>query len=206
MATTPLALGGARVDPEYYRSRCANAETIDPPSKSGISNITALRRMTGKHSSLRPATCASGSQDRLWKPMTDERIRAVMPMAPEGAMLFGERGLAAVDRPMLLVGATEDNRPMGCPYDLEAVYIYNHVKAPDRGLISFIGQGHMMIWDEVPKARMKHFAAAFFGYHLQGRNDYADYFSQEFVSQYSDLAWGVFSRSIKCLKKQRSSP
>ena len=34
------------------------------------------------------------SADGLWQPMTDARIKAVMPMAPEGAWLFGERGLA----------------------------------------------------------------------------------------------------------------
>jgi hypothetical protein len=39
---------------------------------------------------------------------------------------------------------------------------------------------------------MKHFAIAFFGYHLQGRADYADYFSEEFVGQFKDLAWGVY--------------
>ena len=32
---------------------------------------------------------------------------------------------------------------------------------------------------------------AFFGYHLQGRDDYAEYFSEEFVAQHDDLAWGV---------------
>lgn len=41
------------------------------------------------------------STDGLWQPMTDDRILAVMPMAPEGAWLFGARGLATVDRPTL---------------------------------------------------------------------------------------------------------
>jgi predicted dienelactone hydrolase len=120
--------------------------------------------------------------------MTDERIRAVMPMAPEGAWLFGERGLAAVDRPTLIIGATEDK---DCDYHREAVYIFEHLGAPDRAMISFVGQGHMMVFDSDPVARMKHFAAAFFGYHLQGRADYAGYFSEDFVAQYDDLAWGV---------------
>ena len=37
---------------------------------------------------------------------TFKRIKAVMPMAPEGAWLFGEDGLAAVDRPALIIAAT----------------------------------------------------------------------------------------------------
>jgi hypothetical protein len=40
--------------------------------------------------------------------MTDERIRAVMPMGPDGAQLFGERGLASVDRSTLINCGTED--------------------------------------------------------------------------------------------------
>jgi hypothetical protein len=40
--------------------------------------------------------------------------------------------------------------------------------------------------------RMNHFATAFFGYHLQGKSEYRDYFSEEFVSQFDDLAWGLY--------------
>ena len=42
-------------------------------------------------------------------------------------------------------------------------------------------------------ARMAHFAVAFFGYHLQEREDLAWYFSEEFVAQHDDLAWGVYA-------------
>jgi hypothetical protein len=38
---------------------------------------------------------------------------------------------------------------------------------------------------------MAHFAVAFFGYHLQGRQDLAGYFSEDFVAQHDDLVWGV---------------
>jgi hypothetical protein len=40
---------------------------------------------------------------------------------------------------------------------------------------------------------MRHFATAFFGYYLQGREDYAEYFSEDFVTQFDDLAWGLYS-------------
>ena len=39
---------------------------------------------------------------------------------------------------------------------------------------------------------MAHFAVAFFGYHLQGREDLGFYFSEEFVGQHDNLAWGVY--------------
>jgi len=188
-----LALGGARVDPEFYRAQCAQAAQREPPLEEWYIKYYCAAAEDWEAFVAAAGDIATNDTDGLWQPMTDPRIRAVMPMAPEGAMLFGEKGLAEVDRPMLLIGATEDKGFMSCPYDLEAVYIYNHVKAQDRAMISFIGQRHLMIWDQEPKARMRHFATAFFGYHLQGRAEYADYFSPEFVSQYSDLAWGAYT-------------
>jgi hypothetical protein len=63
---------------------------------------------------------------------------------------------------------------------------------PDRTMISFVGKGHMMVYDADQVARMKHFATAFFGYYLQGRDDYAGYL-EDFVAQHDDLAWGVYT-------------
>jgi predicted dienelactone hydrolase len=126
------------------------------------------------------------SENGLWQPLTDKRIRAVMPMAGEGWWLFGERGLAAVDRPVLIIVSTEDELYK------ENVLIYEHLGTSDKSLISFIGQDHMMIYNKEMIARMAHFAVAFFGYHLQGREEFARYFSEEFVSQQDGLAWGVY--------------
>lgn len=39
---------------------------------------------------------------------------------------------------------------------------------------------------------MKHFAVAFFGHHLHGRNDYVSYFSKRFVTLRTGLAWAVY--------------
>ena len=50
----------------------------------------------------------------------------------------------------------------------------------------------MMVYEEEIVARMAHFAIAFFGYHLQGREDLAWYFSEDFVAQHDDLAWGAY--------------
>jgi hypothetical protein len=40
-------------------------------------------------------------------------------------------------------------------------------------------------------ARMAHFTVAFFGHHLQGRQELAQYYSEAFVAGHDDLAWGV---------------
>jgi hypothetical protein len=117
--------------------------------------------------------------------MTDARIRAVAPLAAEGWMVFGKKGLAAVDRPTLMVVSTRD-----IWYE-ENVLMFGQVGTPEKALVSFVGEDHMMIFDPKMVARMAHFAVAFFGYHLQGREDLAYYFAEDFVEQYDDLAWGA---------------
>ncbi|NIV35697.1 MAG: hypothetical protein GWN58_41460, partial [Anaerolineae bacterium] len=74
----------------------------------------------------------------------------------------------------------------------ENALIYEHLGTPDKVLISFVGPDHMMVYNREMVARMAHFAVAFFGYHLKGRDDLAYYFSEEFVGQHDDLAWGVY--------------
>lgn len=184
-----LALSGARVDPEFYLAQCANAAAMNPaPPEWWIKYNCDMSAGWDEFAALAGASITA-SEDGLWQPMTDERILAVMPMAPEGAWLFGERGLAAVDRPTLIIGATKDDINL---YDREASYIFEHIGTPDKIMISFIGEDHMMVGSDEPVARMKHFAAAFFGYYLQRQADYAEYFSEDFVSQHSELAWGVY--------------
>ncbi|MCX6164053.1 MAG: hypothetical protein NTU73_04205, partial [Ignavibacteriae bacterium] len=56
--------------------------------------------------------------------------------------MFGERGLAAVDRPTLIIGATLDDINI---YDVEAAYVYEHLGTGDKSMISFVGEDHMMI-------------------------------------------------------------
>jgi predicted dienelactone hydrolase len=175
-----LTLGGARVDPDFYLAQCAQAGAMNPKPEDWW--IDYICNMTGSWDNFVANAGASitTSQDGLWQPITDQRIRAVMPMAPEGAWLYGERGLAAMNRPTLIIGATNDT---GNPYDLEAVYILEHISNPAPIMISFIGRDHGMIGNKDTVTSMKHFAVAFFGYHLQGKTDYANWFSEKFVNK-----------------------
>ncbi len=188
--TNSLFLGGARVDPEFYLEQCRKAPTMEPAlTQSELENYCTISKRWDQFAA-NAGEKVTVSDDGLWQPITDKRIRAVMPMGPDGAWLFGERGLAAVDRPTLIINATEDEY---CDYHREAVYMYEHIGTPEKTLISFVGQSHMMILDTEMVSRMAHFAVAFFGYHLQERNDYAEFYSDDFVSQYGDMAWGVYS-------------
>ena len=181
-----LVLGGARIDPEHYLAQCPNPEPTTEAILSSTSAFGCGPARAWDDFAAHAGEAITASEDGLWQPMTDERIRAVMPLAAEGWWLFGERGLAAVDRPTLMIVATQDGQ-----YPENAL-IFEHLGTPDKALISFVGPDHMMVYDPEMVARMAHFAVAFFGYHLQGREDLAWYFSEEFIVQHDDLAWGVY--------------
>lgn len=182
-----LALSGARIDPEHYLAQCPNPDTTTEAILSGLSSFNCAPAGAWSEFAAHAGEAITASEDGLWQPMTDERIRAVMPMAGEGWWLFGERGLETVDRPILIIVATQDEL-----YPENAL-IFEHLGTPDKALISFIGPDHMMIYDSEMVARMAHFAVAFFGYHLQSRQDLTWYVSEDFVTQYDDLAWGVYT-------------
>ena len=185
-----LALSGARVDPEFYQSQCAVAVPGDPrPEEWYIDYVCNIEGGWDEFVN-NAGSQITNSLDGLWQPLTDPRVRASLPMAPEGAWLFGDRGLAAVDRPILIIAATADDINY---YDLEAVYIYENLGVTEKSMISFIDQDHMMIMNDEQLKVMKHLAAAFFGYHLQNKQDYEKFFSEEYISRQDDLAWGVYA-------------
>jgi len=181
-----LAMSGARIDPEYYLAQCPTPDATTEAILLGLSAFGCAPADAWDEFAAHAGEAITASEDGMWQPMTDARIRAVMPLAGEGWWLFGARGLAAVDRPTLILVATEDEL-----YPENAL-IFEHLGTPDKALISFVGLTHMMVYDNKAVARMAHFAVAFFGYHLQGRQDLAWYFSEDFVAQHDDLAWGVY--------------
>jgi predicted dienelactone hydrolase len=181
-----LAMSGARIDPAQYLAQCPDPDATTKAILGALSAFSCGPAGEWDEFAARAGEAITTSEDGLWQPMTDARIRAVMPLACEGWWLFGERGLAAVDRPTLMIVATGDE------LYAENALIFDHLGTPDKALISFVGPDHMMIFNPEMEARMTHFAVAFFGYHLQGRTDYAGYFSQDFVAQHDDLAWGVY--------------
>jgi predicted dienelactone hydrolase len=182
-----LAMSGARIDPKYYLAQCPTPDAMTEAILGGMSSFSCVPAGEWDQFVAHIDSSITESDDGLWQPLTDKRIRAVMPMAAEGWWLFGEKGLAAVDRPVLIIDSTEDELYK------ENALIYEHLGTSDKSFISFIGPDHMMIYDEEMIARMGHFAVAFFGYHLQNRDEYAKYFSEDFVSQQTGLAWGVYS-------------
>ena len=187
-----LALSGARIDPQFYLERCRDVSTLEPPLSDFWIRFYCNLAATWDEFEAHAGSQVTDSDDGLWQPMSDARILAVMPMAPDGAWIFGERGLAAVDRPTLILVGTEDRYDGLSVYDTESVYIFEHLGTPDGAMISFVGKNHYMIYTMELVERMQHFATAFFGYYLQGRDDWVEYFSEDFVTQFDDLAWGPY--------------
>jgi len=184
-----LALGGARVNPEYYFSQCAQAPYMDPPLPPILIGYFCNLSERWDEFSSQVGPRITTVSDGLWQPTTDDRILAVMPMAPDSAWLYGPEGLVGINIPSMIIAGTADN---DVSYKMTSCYVYDHLVNSDKVLISFIGKGHMMVDQVQVISQINHFAVAFFGHYLQGREDFTHYFSEEFVTQYNDLAWGVY--------------
>jgi predicted dienelactone hydrolase len=186
-----LGLSGVRIDPEFYLSFCdeqAIAIQAAVPWDKYIEYSCSLA-MKWEEFSAYAGLEMTANEDGLWQPITDQRIRAVLPIAPDGAWLYGEQGLSMADRPILIIAPTDDEYT---PYEIETKYIFDHIGSPERFMISFIGRKHMFVLDPEMAKRLHHFTTAFFGYYLQGKSEYREYFSEAFVAQFDDLVWGVY--------------
>jgi predicted dienelactone hydrolase len=181
-----LAISGARVDPEHYLTHCTDPTSVEALIYPSFIAYQCALLDKWDEFAAHAGDAITDSDDGLWQPMTDARILAVMPMAPEGWLLFGERGLQAVDRPVLIIVGTLDE------LYAEDLLIFENLGIPDRFFISFVRQGHLMILRPQIVDRMRHLALAFFGYYLQGRQDYAVYFTEDFIDNYHDLVWGEY--------------
>jgi len=181
-----FAMSGARIDPAFYLAQCArsNAENKLVLAYFSMAYHCALARTWDDFTSYAGERITT-STDGLWQPMTDPRIKAVIPMAGDGWFLFGEKGLASVNKPTMIIVATNDGTIQ------EDTLMFKNLGTPEKVMISFIGPDHMMVYNSTYVKRMAHFAVAFFGNYLQGNQDLAWYYSEDFVSQYKDLIWGV---------------
>jgi predicted dienelactone hydrolase len=180
-----LAVSGVRIDSSSYLAYCDDPSQIEHELPDWYLEYACELAANWVEFEAYVGDEITAGQDGLWQPITDSRIRAVMPMAPDGAWLYGERGLAMVDRPVFIIEGGEDEQAF------EAEYIFNHLGAPNSFMVSFPGKGHEMVFENDPAAWMRHFAVAFFGYYLQGREDYTHFFSAAFVSEFDDLVWMV---------------
>lgn len=188
--TNALLLSGARVDPEFYLAWCQQAQQQQPPYESWYLLFYCVPPEDWKGIEEDIGAEITKSADGLWQPITDPRIRAVMPMAPDGAWLLGEKGLSFADKAVLMIQAGLDS-----PYQpAEGKFIIEHLGSPEKSMVTFLGQEHLMIYDSIQAKRMAQFAIAFFGVHLQGKQELAQYYSEAYLDGFEDLAWGFYNK------------
>jgi predicted dienelactone hydrolase len=127
--------------------------------------------------------------DGQWVPFGDERVRAVLALAPCDFPLTTEDMLASVTTPTMILHGTSDGT---CDYEGNAVRTYMHLGTENRYLISVINGLHDTFHNQqkVPQ----HFATAFFGYYLQGDGTYKQYLAPAHLPIWPgiELAWGPY--------------
>lgn len=181
-----LVLTGARLDPEYYFGVCEN------PGLNNIDYKGNLYWICDPYENWDEFVEGAGSaitesEDGLWQPITDDRIIALMPLSPDGEWLFGPRGFAAVDKAVLLTEGQYE-----APFNEAHYKAYEDMSTSEKVFITFVGKTHNMIFEPDAQKIMQHLGIAFFSYHLKGYEEYAYYFSEEFISQVEGLAWGWY--------------
>lgn len=185
-----LTLAGVRIDPAAYHEYCKTPPVIDVKFEGWDLYHQLTCKLADKWPQFSAAAgpALTAGSDGLWQPLSDDRIKAVMPMAPTGTWLYGKRGLASVKKPLLLIASTDDEFS---PYQIETKFLFSNLGASEKALITFMNQSHMMVEKADVVTKLKHFATAFFGYHLQGRSDLQKFVSQDDISQFKELYWGI---------------
>lgn len=187
-AETALQMLGLIRDPVHFASWCADHPDLkswDCTPPPNISEPWPLAAIADYRAQLGLETTPTGQ----WAPFSDERIQAVLAMAPGDFPLTTEDMLAAVTTPTMILHGTRDTY---CDYEGNAVQTYNHLGTKDRYLVTLFKGGHEDISSflQIPK----HFATAFFGYYLQHDQDYLPYLSSDPMPElhYPGLFWGPY--------------
>ena len=184
---TSLWMAGAPIDPEYLASWCAANEPGATPntSFSGSSCEVFLTRWT--ELSVYRGRFGALAEGNVWPPLKDERIDAVFSIAPCFSPLIGEEGPAAVNVPTLVVYPEKDEI---CKPSDGARVIYEHLGSADRYLLTLLDAGHASVMElSSDKSLLRQVGVAFFGYYLQGREEYAQYLTEEYVESLPNVAW-----------------
>ncbi len=186
-----VTVTGARIDPAYVKAwlskPAVRGDLTDPRNAFKDWNWDELAAYRAKLSPVK--------SDELWPPFTDQRIKGVLMIAPCYAPMFGDQGLAAATVPSFIIAATAD---IVCPYDRNAAYAYAHLGSQDRYLLSVVNGAHLLV--QSPNGPyLAQFTMSFFGYYLQGHQDYAQYLTAKYVDSVEaqlklGLVWGPYTK------------
>lgn len=129
---TALQAGGAGLDFDYFRTYCEqNTDGACPLTLAELDKIAALAGLDGVPASP-------------WPPfMNDDRVKAVVPLAPAGARA-GPRGAETVSVPALMITGSEDT--MAIP-EFQTYPIYEGLGSAQKALVVLQGADHMIYVD-----------------------------------------------------------
>lgn len=194
-AWSALMLSGARIDPDHYRATCATRpagwsdQWFDYICGSPANWDAFVKR--GTEAGVAPAT-------GMWTAFGDERIRAVVPMMPEGFDLVGEGGIASAHASALLIAGSND---LTNDYFPAAVSLFEAYPAGRVSMVTFVDASHFLILREGGLLQIRRLTTAFFMARLGGNEAAADLLAPPWIEgeastlepheAYRTLVWGA---------------
>lgn len=111
-----------------------------------------------------------------WQRAADERVTAIVALAPCCVEMLGEAGLAGITPPVMMMAGTADT---AAPPEQNGMAVYEHASSLERALVLIDDAGHEVYLDiyggAIVRAHdlIQHFATAFFLSHLKGDGEAA---------------------------------
>jgi predicted dienelactone hydrolase len=151
---TTLLAGGALLDSRAVAATCESLSSAEN-ALCDAANLQLLAEIVG----------LGNVPDTLWQPIADDRITAVLPLAPCCVDLLGTNGIAGITIPIMVIAGTADEV---APPERHGMLAFNHTNNESRALVLIEDAGHDVYLDiytgEITRAHdlIQHFATAFF--------------------------------------------
>jgi predicted dienelactone hydrolase len=151
---TTLLAGGAVMDSSAIDAACEGVS----PQENALCETTNLQL-------LAETVGLDVIPQGLWRPMADERIKAVVALAPCCVNLFGTEGLAELTIPLMVIAGTADTTT---PVEQNGTVAFESASSEESALVLIEDAGHEVYLDiytgEIARAHdlIQHFTTAFF--------------------------------------------
>lgn len=156
---TALLSGGAVIDSTALLTACEGVSTeenalCDPSYQQMLAETVGLDAVP----------------QGLWQSAVDERIKAIVPLAPCCVDILGADGLASMTMPLMVIAGTADTT---APAERNGIVAFDNADSETRLLVLIKDAGHDIYLDiyngEIVGAHhlIQHFATAFFMTHLK---------------------------------------
>ncbi|GIK64870.1 MAG: hypothetical protein BroJett018_26640 [Chloroflexota bacterium] len=178
---TTIQLAGARLDRAYHAAWCVDHANTPVCPRQALVDV-GWNYMT---------SVGQFDENGLWYLPSEWQFDAAVTVNPGLSPIFGDKGLTTATIPILQLSGYLDQEAL---FQEDQVFLFEHLGSADKSLITWIEVGHQL--PAVPESmalQVKHFLVAFFGYHLQGREEYAEFLTEDYVNSIEGLHWGVYS-------------